>query len=139
MKLLKMVAVLLAVALASGGAIAADEAARKDLAPSGKLRAGINFGNSVLAQKDANGQPKGISVDLAVELGKRLGVPVELVTYEAAGKAFEGAKNGLVDILFVAIEPVRAAEIDFTAPYVLIEGAYMVPVNSPLKDIAEVD
>jgi polar amino acid transport system substrate-binding protein len=112
----------------------------KDLAPTGKLRAAINLGNSVLAQKDAaTGEPKGITVDLARELGKRIGVPVELVTFEAAGKVFEAAKAGAWDVAFFAIEPVRAAEVDFTAPYVLIEGTYMVPVDSPLKVIADVD
>ena len=103
----------------------------KDLAPTGKLRAAINFGNSVLAQKDeATGQPKGISPDLARELGRRLGVPVELVIYEAAGKVFDAAKTGAWDIGFIAIEPVRVAEIEFTAPYVIIEGGYMVPKDS---------
>ena len=112
----------------------------KDLAPTGKLRAAINLGNSVLAQKDAaSGEPKGITVDLARELGKRLGVPVELVTFDAAGKVFEALKAGAWDIALLAIEPVRAAEIDFTAPYVLIEGTYMVPKDSPLKVIADVD
>jgi polar amino acid transport system substrate-binding protein len=112
----------------------------KDLAPTGKLRAAINLGNSVLAQKDeATGQPKGITPDLARELGKRLGVPVELVTYDAAGKVFDAAPKGEWDIGFVAIEPVRAAVIDFTAPYVIIEGAYMVPKDSPLKVNADVD
>jgi len=111
----------------------------KDLAPSGKLRAAINFGNSVLAQKDAAGNPKGITPDLARELGRRLGVPVELVPFEAAGKVFDAAKTGAWDIAFVAVEPVRAAEIEFSAPYVIIEGTYMVPKDSPLKVIADVD
>ena len=112
----------------------------KDFAPTGKLRAAINLSNSVLAQKDAaGGPPKGITVDLARELGKRIGVPVELVTFDAAGKVFEAAKAGAWDIAFIAIEPVRAGEIDFTAPYVIIEGVYMVPVGSPLKAVADVD
>jgi polar amino acid transport system substrate-binding protein len=112
----------------------------KEFAPTGKLRAAINLSNSVLAQKDAaGGPPKGITVDLARELGKRIGVPVELVTFDAAGKVFEAAKAGAWDIAFLAIEPVRAGEIDFTAPYVIIEGVYMVPVGSPLKAVADVD
>src|SRR5471032_103396 len=112
----------------------------KDLAPTGKLRAAINLGNSVLAQTDAaTGKPKGITPDLANELGKRLGVPVELVTFNAAGKVFEAVKTNAWDIAFVAIEPVRAAEIEFSAPYVIIEGTYMVPKDSPLKVIADVD
>ena len=88
----------------------------------------------MLAQKDpATGEPKGVTVELARELGRRLGVPVELVTFDAAGKVFEALKRGAWDIAFLAVEPVRAAEIDFTAPYVLIEGTYMVPRDSALK------
>jgi polar amino acid transport system substrate-binding protein len=112
----------------------------KDLAPTGKLRAAINLGNMVLAQKDpATGQPKGITPDLARELGRRLGVPVELVPFDAAGKVFEAVKTGALDVMFLAIEPVRANEIAFTAPYVLIEGVYMVPKDSKIASVAEVD
>ena len=112
----------------------------KDLAPTGKLRAAINLGNSVLAQKDpASGEPKGVTADLARELAKRAGVPLEFVTFDAAGKVFDALKTGAWDIAFLAIEPVRAAEIDFTAPYVIIEGVYMVPVGSALKTVADVD
>jgi polar amino acid transport system substrate-binding protein len=110
----------------------------KDLAPTGKLRAAINLGNIVLAQGTPQ-EPRGITVDLARELAKRLNVPLDMATYDAAGKVFEALKAGSWDIAFLAIEPVRAAEIAFTAPYVLIEGNYMVPVGSPLKDVAEVD
>ena len=111
----------------------------KDLAPTGKLRAAINLGNSVLAQKDASGEIKGVTADLAHELARRAGVPLELVPFEAAGKVFEALKTGVWDIAFLAIEPVRAAEIDFSPPYVLIEGTYMVLKDSPLKAIADVD
>ncbi len=112
----------------------------KDLAPTGKVRAAINLGNMVLAQKDpATGQPKGITPDLARELGRRLGVPVELVPFDAAGKVFEAVKTGALDVMFLAIEPVRANEIAFTAPYVIIEGVYMVPKDSNLKTVADVD
>jgi len=121
----------------SAGGVSPDVLA--DLAPGGKLRAAINFGNSVLVQKDAAGNPKGITPDLARELGRRLGVPVELVTFDAAGKVFDAAKTGAWDIAFVAVEPVRAAEIEFSAPYVIIEGTYMVPKDSALKTIADVD
>jgi polar amino acid transport system substrate-binding protein len=112
----------------------------KDLAPTGTLRAGINLGNMVLAQKDERtGEPKGITVDLARELGRRLGVPVELVRFDAAGKTFEGLKAGALDVVFLAIEPVRAAEVAFTAPYVIIEGVYLVPKDSALKTVGDVD
>src|SRR3974390_1810264 len=99
----------------------ADATVIQQLAPTGKLRAAINLGNSVLAQKDeATGAPKGITPDLARELGKRLGVPVELVTYDAAGKVFDAAPKGEWDIGFVAIEPVRATVLELTAPHVII-------------------
>jgi len=110
----------------------------KDLAPTGTLRAGINLGNMVLAQGTPD-KPSGVTVDLTRELGRRLGVPVELKCFDGAGKSFEAAKAGQVDILFLAIEPVRAAEVDFTAPYVIIEGVYAVPKDSNLKAVADVD
>ena len=111
----------------------------KDLAPTGKLRAAINFGNGVLAQKGKDGEPQGISADLSRELAKRLGVEVTFITFEAAGKVFDAAEAGSWDIGFVAIEPVRAALIDFTAPYVIIDGTYMVRNDLPLKEVDDVD
>ena len=111
----------------------------KSLAPSGTLRAGINLGNIVLAQKLSNGELGGVSVELARELARRLNVPIELKPFDAAGKSFEAMKAGLTDILFLAIEPVRAAEVAFSAPYVIIEGVYMVPKDSPIKSVDEVD
>ena len=110
----------------------------KDLAPTGTLRAAINLGNSVLAQGSPQ-EPRGVTVDLARELTRRLGLRLEMTTYDAAGKVFEALKAGSWDIAFLAIEPVRAAEIAFTAPYVIIEGNYMVPANSPLQSVADVD
>src|SRR5579872_4011271 len=101
-----------------------------DLAPKGRLRAAINFGNSVLAQPDpAGGSPRGVSSELARELARRLGVGIDYVTFDAAGKVFEALKEGLWDIAFLAIDPVRSAGIAFTAPYVVIEGTYVVPQN----------
>ncbi|MEP7031063.1 MAG: ABC transporter substrate-binding protein [Pseudolabrys sp.] len=114
--------------------------ALSELAPTGKLRAAINLGNGVLAQAGpAGGDPKGVTPDLARELAKRLGVPVELKTYNAAGKVFDDATTGAWDIAFVAIEPVRASVIEFSAPYVIIEGTYMVRQDSAMKEIGDVD
>jgi polar amino acid transport system substrate-binding protein len=110
----------------------------KDLAPTGKLRASINLGNIVLAQGTPDA-PAGVTPQLARELAKRLGVPCALSCFDAAGKAFEALKAGKVDIVFLAIEPVRAAEIEFTAPYVIIEGCYVVPKESALNSPADVD
>jgi polar amino acid transport system substrate-binding protein len=118
----------------------APPAAVADLAPSGKVRAAINIGNPILAKKDAaTGEASGVSVDLARELGRRLGVPVELIVYNAAGKVADAVKAKEVDIAFVAIDPARAVDTTFTAPYVVIEGAYLVRDNSPIKANAEVD
>lgn len=110
----------------------------KDLAPTGTLRASINLGNIVLAQGTPE-SPSGVTPELARELAKRLGVPSQLTCFDGAGKAFESLKAGQVDIVFLAIEPVRAAEIEFTAPYVIIEGCYVVPKDSALKSPADVD
>jgi polar amino acid transport system substrate-binding protein len=111
----------------------------RDLAPNGRIRAAINFGNPVLAQKNPQtGEPQGASVDLARELGRRLGVAVELVTFDGAGKVFEALKTSW-DVAFLAIDPMRALEISFTPPYVLIEGTYLVREDSPLRSIADVD
>ena len=109
------------------------------LAPTGKLRASINYGNPVLAQRNAAGEPVGVSVDLARKLAEELGVPVELKTVESAGRSVEAVKSGQADVGFFAIDPLRSDGIRFTAPYVLIEGAYLVRRDSPLRDNDEVD
>ena len=137
--LISAAVMLLAATLPASAQSAVPPDVLKDLAPTGKLRAAINFGNGVLAQKGPNGEPRGITPDLATALAKRLGVAVEFVTFEAAGKVFEAAKAGAWDIGFVAIEPVRAAEIEFSAPYVLIDGTYMVRQDSPLREVGDVD
>lgn len=110
----------------------------KELAPTGKLRASINLGNSVLAQGTPEA-PRGISVDLATELARRIGVPVEFLCWPAAKASFDTVKAAKADIGFLAHEPARAAEVEFTAPYVEIEGAYMVRKDSALRTIEEVD
>jgi polar amino acid transport system substrate-binding protein len=111
----------------------------KDLVPTGKLRAAMNFGNPVLVQKGANGEPVGVTPELAAALAKRLGVPLEFVIYPSAGKTFDGAKENAWDIGFIAIEPARATEVDFTAPYLLIQGTYLVRKDAPFKTVADVD
>jgi len=114
-------------------------AAAAELATTGTLRAAINFGNPILASRAPDGAPRGVSVDLANEAGRRLGVPVELVQFNSAGNVVEAVKAGRVDLAFVAIDPVRAADMEYTAPYVIIEGAYLVRQGSPLRSNAEVD
>jgi polar amino acid transport system substrate-binding protein len=131
---------LIGVALATSAAMAMQTSrARAELAPSGTLRVGINFGNALLATKDAKGEPAGIAVDLARELARRLGVPLEIVPYESAGRMADGAKGGAWDVAFLGSDPARADEISFTAPYLEIEATYLVPAGSPLRTIADVD
>jgi polar amino acid transport system substrate-binding protein len=131
-----VVAVLLA---ACAAVLPAPTVAAGQLAPGGTLRAAINYGNPLLATRDASGEPRGVSVDLARELARRLGVPLEMVTYTAAGKVVEGIKSDAWDVGFFAIDPVRAADTDFTAPYLIIEGAYLVPEVSPIRRNEDVD
>ena len=108
--------------------------------PTGTLRASINLGNPILANKNAGTiEPHGVSIDLAKEFAKRLGVDIELVVFDAAGKSVEAVKAEQADIGFFAIDPLRGEGISFTAPYVLIEGSYMVPTESNLTSNEEVD
>jgi polar amino acid transport system substrate-binding protein len=109
-----------------------------DLAPTGALRASINLGNPVLAQGTPEA-PGGVTVDLAREVAARLGVPLELVCFDAARKSFDAVTTGRADLGFFAVEPAREAEIAFTAPYVVIEGVYAVPEASPLLTPGDVD
>jgi polar amino acid transport system substrate-binding protein len=118
----------------------APKATTAELAPGGVLRAAINFGNPILANRDlATGQARGVSVDLSRELAKRLGVKLELITFNSAGQVVEAVKEAKVDIAFVAIDPVRGADISYSAAYVVIEGAYLVRQDSPIRNNAEVD
>ena len=109
-------------------------------APTGTLRAAINLGNPILAGSDpSTGAARGVSIDLARELGRRLGVAVELLTVDTAGKSVEAVASERADVGFFAIDPLRGADIAFTAPYVLIEGCYLVRDGSPLRSNDEVD
>src|SRR6267154_1790552 len=115
-------------------------AARSDLAPTGKLRVGINVQNFLLVNKErVGGEYSGVAVDLGRELGKSLGVPVELVAFETAGKLADAVKAGAWDVAFLGNEPARANEIAFSAAYLEIEAGYLVPPGSPIRTIAEVD
>ncbi|WP_395316296.1 transporter substrate-binding domain-containing protein [Variovorax sp. UC74_104] len=109
-------------------------------APGGTLRASINLGNPILANRDAaTGEPVGVSIDLAREFARRLGVGIELVVFEKAAASVDAVKNEKADIGFFAIDPARSEGLLFTAPYVLIEGSYLVPEASALTDNAQVD
>lgn len=112
----------------------------KAFTPTGKLRASINLGNPILANRDAaTGEPVGVSIDLARAFAKRLGVEIELVVFDTAGKSVDAVTQEQADIGFFAIDPLRGEGISFTAPYVLIEGSYMVRQDSPIQSNDEVD
>jgi polar amino acid transport system substrate-binding protein len=111
----------------------------KELTPTGKLRVGVNLSNFLLVQRNADGSIRGIVPDLAQELARRLGTTAELVRYEKVGDVAAGAKAGAWDVAFIGAEPQRAADIDFTAPYVEIEATYLVPAGSPIRSLGEVD
>src|SRR5687767_9179997 len=103
-------------------------AARADLAPSGKLRAGINYGNFILATKDpATGESRGVAVDLTREVARRLGVEVDVVAYATVAAIVDAAKTNAWDIAFLGIDPAREGEISFTPAYLQIEATYLVP------------
>ena len=112
----------------------------KAFTPTGKLRASINLGNPILSSKDAqSGLPKGVSVDLATAFAKLLGVELELVVFDSAGKSVDAVATERADIGFFAIDPLRGEGIAFTAAYVLIEGSYLVKNDSPIQQNDQVD
>ena len=111
-----------------------------ELAPTGVLRAAINMGNFLLVTgRSPSGDPTGVSPDMALAIGARLGVPVQFVPYAKPGELADDAEKGLWDIGNIGAEPARAEKIDFTAAYAEIEATYLVPPGSPLKTIADVD
>jgi polar amino acid transport system substrate-binding protein len=112
-----------------------------DLAPNGTVRAAINFGNGVLVQGDRNSEadPKGVAPALARALAEALAARLEFVRFARAGDVFDALAARAWDVCFLAIEPVRAAQISFSPPYVEIEGTYLVPEKSSLREIGDVD
>lgn len=113
--------------------------ARSELAPTGKVRVGLNYGNPLFARRGADGEGSGIAVDLTRELGRRMGVAVELVGYDSGGQLTAGLNAGGWDIAFLAYEQTREKEITFASHFAEIEGSYLVPAGSPFRNAAEVD
>jgi polar amino acid transport system substrate-binding protein len=115
-------------------------AQQKELAPTGKLRVGINHGNFLLVNKGSlMGEPKGVAADLARELAKCVGVPLQFVSYQGAGELASGVSKGEWDVAFLGIEPQRANEIGFTPAYLEIPVTFLVPAESPIQTLDEVD
>lgn len=117
-----------------------DSAIVEAFAPTGTLRASINLGNPILANRDpASGEASGVSVDLARAFAQQLGVPLELVVLDTASQSVEAVSDERADFGFFAVDPKRGETIAFTAPYVLIEGFYLVRADSPVRTNADVD
>jgi polar amino acid transport system substrate-binding protein len=115
-------------------------AARSALAPGGKFRVGINHSNFLLVNPGSPiAAPTGIAADLALELGKRAGVPVEMVSFDAAGKLADAVRDAAVDAGFLASEAERANVIEFSPAYLELPATYLVPPGSPIRSLAEVD
>jgi polar amino acid transport system substrate-binding protein len=113
---------------------------RDEIAPGGKLRAGINHSNFLLVNPGSpHGAPKGIAPDLALELGRRLGVPVEFVSFDAAGRTADAIRDAVVDVGFIANEAERASVIEFSSAYLELPATYLVPAGSPIRSLADVD
>ena len=117
-----------------------DDAVSRELAPSGTLRAGINLSNFLLVTgRSPSGDPQGVAPDLAAEIAERLGVPVAYVTFDSPAALADAAARDRWDIGLIGAEPARARSIAFTPAYCEIEATYLVPANSALREIADVD
>lgn len=115
-------------------------AALAELAPSGVLRAAINFGNPLFTARDPQtGEGAGITVDLAREFGRRLGVPVQLIPYESGGQLTAGLRTGGWDVAFLAFEQARTREITYSPAYAETDATYLVRADSRLRTAADVD
>ncbi len=117
-----------------------DSASLASFAPTGTLRVGINLGNPLLANEDSNTKKlQGVSIDIAQEIGKRISRPVHLIPFKTAGATVDAVKAGEIDLVFVAIDPIRGADISYTPAYIQIEGVYLVKASSLIKSNDEVD
>ena len=114
-------------------------AARAELTPTGKLRAGINFQNMLLTTRTPSGEQGGVAVEFARELAQRLGVECQILPYESAGGLAESVATGAWEISVLGIEPARAEQITFAPALTEIEATYLVRADSPFKSVDEVD
>lgn len=140
--MLRSFSIALAMAWVAGCAAgpAVFDAARAELAPTGKLRAGMNLGNALFTTKDAaTGELRGVAVDIMRELGSRLGVPVEMVIHATPGDVSDAAGKGTWDVAILAIAAARAETITFSPPITEIEASYVVHMDSPMRSVGQAD
>jgi polar amino acid transport system substrate-binding protein len=115
-------------------------ALRDELAPTGTLRVALNLSNNLLiSSAPAEGEPTGIAPDLGRELARRLAVPVAFVRFPGPGDLVEAVSSGVWDIGLIGADPLRAGAIAFTPAYLEIEATYLVPADSPIQRVEEVD
>ncbi len=116
------------------------DAVKAELAPSGRMRVGLNYQNFLLVLGDApDGSPRGIAPDLARELGRRTGLEIDFVRFPKAGLLADAVKEAACDVGFLGAEPQRAQDIAFSAAYLEIPVTFVVPAGSPIRSVGEVD
>lgn len=103
-----------------------------------KLRVAINTGNRALVQLQ-DGVLGGVSPALARRLAAALGLEMEVVIYEGAGKVFQDAGKDVWDVAFLAVDALRAKAVSFTRPYHTIEATYAVRAGGGITDVEAVD
>jgi polar amino acid transport system substrate-binding protein len=133
---------ILVASMSSAGVLAQESAAVKELIPNGKLRVGVVFApapSAFFVVKDPNGQPRGVTVDLANELGQKLGVPIEFMVAPNSGLVTDATESGAIDVAFMPVDEERTKRVDFGPAYYLIESTYMVTGASGIRTVAEVD
>jgi polar amino acid transport system substrate-binding protein len=109
------------------------------LAPSGTLRVGIYPGSPTSMVTDAAGKPHGLAYDLGGEFAKRLGVGVDYVRFQRVADIVTAIHDGQVDFTVTNATPARASEVSFSQPVLAIELGYLVPANSPIGKIEDID
>ena len=110
------------------------------LAPTGKLRVGVYLGSPTSMIRDPkSGETKGVSLDLGVELARRLGVPFEIIVHPRLAEVIEALKSGKVDFTLTNATAERAKVVDFTPPLLGLELGYLVVPGSPVSTLADVD